>query len=140
MDIFRRIAEERIRESMARGEFDNLPNRGKPLNLDQDSGIPEDLRMAYKVLKNAGCLPDELELRKEICSLRQLMQRIDDDQERREKMARLNVKLLKLNTLRKKPLCLEGFPEYEAKIAARFPARRHLDAVAARRKEPSPRS
>ncbi len=120
VDIFRTIAEERIREAMARGEFDNLPNRGKPLNLDQDSGIPEDLRMAYKVLKNAGCLPPELELRREICSLRQLMAGIDDDGERREMMKRLNVKLLKLNTLRQKPLCLEAFPHYETKIAERL--------------------
>ncbi len=120
MEFFTRIAEERIREAMARGEFDNLPNRGKPLNLDQDSGIPEDLRMAYKVLKNAGCLPPELELRREISSLRQLLRGMDDDAERRRQMARLNMKLLKLNTLRRRPLCLEGFPEYEAKIAERL--------------------
>ncbi len=120
MDLFRRIAEERIRGAMARGEFDNLPNRGKPLNLDQDSGIPEDLRMAHKILKNAGCLPPELELRREICSLRELMQGVDDDEARRRQMRQLNMKLLKLNTLRSKPLNLEGFPEYEAKIAERL--------------------
>ena len=53
------IAEEKIREAQAEGAFDNLPGRGRPLQYEDDSGIPPDLRMAYKVLKNAGCLPPE---------------------------------------------------------------------------------
>jgi len=57
-----RLAEERIRDAIQRGEFDNLPGRGKPLNLEDDRHIPDDLRLAYKVLKNADCLPPELEL------------------------------------------------------------------------------
>ena len=73
MDVFARIAEKRIQKAMERGAFDNLPNRGKPLNLDSDSWIPPDLRMAYKVLKNAGFVPPEVELRKEILSLRELI-------------------------------------------------------------------
>lgn len=120
MDVFRRIADERIREAMERGDFKNLPNSGKPLKLDQDSWIPEDLRMAYKVLKNAGCLPPELELRKEIVSLRELIDGMDDDADRLKKIRQLNLKLLKLNTMRNKPLYLEGLPEYEMKIFGRF--------------------
>jgi hypothetical protein len=120
VDVFRRIADERIREAMERGDFKNLPNSGKPLKLDQDSWIPEDLRMAYKVLKNAGCLPPELELRKEIVSLRELIDGMDDDADRLKKIRQLNLKLLKLNTMRNKPLYLEGLPEYEMKIFGRF--------------------
>ena len=46
------IAEKRIAEAMDKGEFDNLPGRGKPLEIEDLSAVPEDLRMAYKILKN----------------------------------------------------------------------------------------
>jgi hypothetical protein len=116
MDPLARIAEEKIRESMARGEFDNLPGAGKPLALEDDSMVPEDLRVAYKILKNAGCLPPELELRKEIVTLKTLTAAIEDDGERRRKMRELNAKLLRLNAMRKRPLQLEDFPEYREQV------------------------
>jgi hypothetical protein len=116
MDPLARIAEEKIRESMARGEFDNLPGAGKPLALEDDSMVPEDLRVAYKILKNAGCLPPELELRKEIVTLKNLTAAIEDDGERRRKMRELNAKLLRLNAMRKRPLQLEDFPEYREQV------------------------
>ena len=116
MEIFAKIAEQRIREAIERGEFDNLEGRGKPLDLRDDSWIPEDLRMAYKILKNAGCLPAELELRKEVMNLRDLLHTIDDNQLRIRKIRELNFKLLKLNEMRKKPFHLDNFPEYEDKI------------------------
>ena len=116
MDIFAKIAEQRIREAIERGEFDNLEGRGKPLDLRDESGVPEDLRMAYKILKNAGCLPAELELRKEVMNLRDLLHTIDDNQLRIRKIRELNFKLLKLNEMRKKPFHLDNFPEYEEKI------------------------
>ncbi len=116
MDIFAKIAEQKIREAIENGEFDNLEGMGKPLAFSDDSWIPEDLRMAYKVLKNAGCLPVELEIRKEVMNLRDLISTIDDNQERLKKIRELNFKLLKLNELRKRPINLENFPEYEDKI------------------------
>jgi len=116
MEIFAKIAEQRIREAIERGEFDNLEGRGKPLDLRDESGVPEDLRMAYKILKNAGCLPAELELRKEVMNLRDLLHTIDDNQLRIRKIRELNFKLLKLNEMRKKPFHLDNFPEYEEKI------------------------
>jgi len=116
MDIFAKIAEQKIREAIENGEFDNLAGMGKPLEFSDESWIPEDLRMAYRVLKNAGCLPVELELRKEVTNLRDLINTIDDNQERLRKIRELNFKLLKLNELRKRPINLENFPEYEDKI------------------------
>ena len=116
MDIFAKIAEQRIREAIENGEFDNLEGMGKPLDLSDESCIPEDLRMAYRVLKNAGCLPIELELRKEVMNLRGLINTIDDDQERLRKIRELNFKLLKLNELRKRPMSIENLPEYEDKL------------------------
>jgi hypothetical protein len=120
MDIFAKIAEQKIREAIENGEFDNLEGMGKPLEFSDESWIPEDLRMAYRVLKNAGCLPIELELRKEVTNLRDLISTIDDDQERLRKIRELNFKLLKLNELRKRPISLENFPEYEDKIFRKF--------------------
>ncbi|MDX1764446.1 MAG: DnaJ family domain-containing protein [bacterium] len=120
MDIFQRIAEERIREAMERGEFENLALSGLPLKLDEDGWIPEDLRMAYKVLKNAHCLPPELELRTEIFSLRDLIAGMDDDRKRAAKIKELNLKLLKVNILRQRPIALEDFPQYAGKIAHRL--------------------
>ncbi|HEB74895.1 MAG TPA: DUF1992 domain-containing protein [Nitrospirae bacterium] len=120
MDAFRKIAEERIRAAMERGEFDDLPNSGKPLKIDEDASIPEDLRLAYRVLKNAGCLPPELELRKEILSLRELIDTIDDDKERLRNIRRLNFNLLKLNTLRKRPFYIDDIPEYEEPLLRRL--------------------
>ena len=55
-----RVVDEMIRDAMARGEFDNLPGAGKPQNLDSYFAAPEDLRMAWSVLRNAGYLPEEV--------------------------------------------------------------------------------
>ncbi|MDE5879570.1 MAG: DUF1992 domain-containing protein, partial [Desulfovibrio sp.] len=55
------IAERRIQEAQERGEFDDLPGAGRPLQLEDMSHVPEELRMAYTLLRNANCLPPELE-------------------------------------------------------------------------------
>ena len=66
---FSRIAENRIREGMASGRFENLPGAGRPLNLDEYFSAPEDLRMAHSILRNANCAPAEVELLNEISRL-----------------------------------------------------------------------
>lgn len=120
MDIFTRIAERRIIEAMENGEFDNLEGIGKPINFDDETWIPADLRMAYRILKNAGCIPPELELRNEVINLSALIDTIDDDKERLKKIRELNFKILKLNIMRKKPFNLEEFPEYELKVIDKY--------------------
>ncbi len=120
MDFFYRIAERRIAEAIQNGEFDDLEGKGKPLVLDDETWIPEDLRIAYKFLKNAGCIPPELEERNEVINMFSLMNTIDDDKERLKKIRQLNFMLLKLNLNRKKPLTFEDFPEYENKLADRL--------------------
>jgi hypothetical protein len=116
MDSFSRIAERRIIEAIQNGEFDDLEGKGKPIVFEDDTWIPEDLRMAYRFLKNAGCIPPELEMRNELINMCSLMNTIDDDKERLKKIRELNFKLLKLNLTRKKPLNFEDFPEYENTI------------------------
>jgi len=82
MDILAKIAEQRIREAMERGEFDNLPLYGKPIKLDDLVGVPEHLRMGYKILKNAGVLPEEMQLKKEMVSLKNLLDACYDETEK----------------------------------------------------------
>jgi hypothetical protein len=78
-----RLAESKIRAAMERGEFDDLPGRGKPLVLEDLSGVPAELRMGFKLLRNAGCLPPELEARREAARLGALIATTGDPEERR---------------------------------------------------------
>jgi hypothetical protein len=66
-----RIAENRIREAMQNGAFDNLPGAGKPIDLEGYFTLPEHLRVAFSILKNAHCVPAEVELLHEIATLEQ---------------------------------------------------------------------
>jgi len=97
MGWIERIAEERIRAAQDEGLFDNLPGSGKPLNLEDDSFVPEELRLTFKILRNAGYLPIEMEIRKEIYSLQQLLNATIDEETRRELRRELSFLLLKEN-------------------------------------------
>lgn len=66
-------AERHISSALKRGELENLSGEGKPLQLDDDSHVPADLRAGYRLLKNAGCLPPEIEQRKEAATLASLL-------------------------------------------------------------------
>jgi hypothetical protein len=76
---FSRIAENRIREAMAQGEFDNLPGAGEPPSLEEYFSTPEDVRMAYSILKSANCRPLEVEMLNEIARLEQAIAAGADD-------------------------------------------------------------
>lgn len=120
MDIFTMIAERKIKEAMARGEFDNLPGRGKPLVMEDLSGVPDELRMAYKIMKNAGCVPPEVELTNEVASLRRLILEMEESEERKSKVRELNFKLMKLEIALKRPLSLDSLPQYQDKLLDRL--------------------
>jgi hypothetical protein len=66
---FEKLAELKIREAMAAGEFDRLPNAGQPISLDEYFSLPEHLRMAFSVLKSANCLPEEVHLLNDVARL-----------------------------------------------------------------------
>lgn len=99
MDWISRLAEEKIQEAIKRGEFDNLPDAGKPLKLDDDSMVPEDLRASYRMLKNAGVLPEELQLHKEMVNLQELLRACQGDGEREKLSKELSVIRLRYQTL-----------------------------------------
>jgi hypothetical protein len=71
-------AERHILDAQRKGEFDSLPGRGEPLSLDDDSHVPPELRAGYRLLKNAGCLPPELEHRKEAVMLADLLRSVHE--------------------------------------------------------------
>ena len=79
--MFNSIAERKIAEAVAAGELDDLPGAGKPLDLDDDSHVPEDLRAAYRILKNAGYVPPEVQSLNQIAQLERLV--IDAPQDER---------------------------------------------------------
>lgn len=89
MSIIDSLSEKHILAAMRQGEFENLPGRGKPLVLDDDSAIPETLRAAYRILKNAGCLPPEQQLRSDIVELESLLQCVETDAEEQRIRRRL---------------------------------------------------
>lgn len=66
---FERLAEQKIREAMDAGEFDDLPNAGSRLDLDAYFALPGHLRMAFSILKSANCLPIEVELLNDVAHL-----------------------------------------------------------------------
>jgi hypothetical protein len=94
-----RLVDEMIRDAMARGEFDNLPGHGKPQNLDSYFAAPEDLRMAWSVLRNAGYLPEEVQLMKDIAALRARLAAVSGETERAKLKKELDEKVLSFNVV-----------------------------------------
>lgn len=90
-------AERHILDAQQKGEFDNLPGNGEPLLLDDDSHVPAELRAGYRLLKNAGCLPPELEYRKEAVMLIDLLNSVQhehpDFQQLHRRLSLLEMKL-----------------------------------------------
>jgi hypothetical protein len=96
MLILESLAEQKIREAIERGELDNLPGQGQPLDLNDDPLIPEDLRLAYRILKNAGFVPPELEAQREIHDLEQLIRGLGPGAERSKATRRLELLQMRL--------------------------------------------
>ena len=117
---FEKIIEERIRKAQAAGEFENLPGAGRPLNLAQDQAVPEDLRLAYKILKNADCVPPELELKKEIRQTEDLLAGMSDAAEKYRAVKKLNYLVMKFNSLRSGSAALDVPQRYMAQVADRI--------------------
>lgn len=112
------IAEERIQAAIRRGELDNLPGAGKPLVLDDDLLVPEEARVANRILKNAGFLPVEVTERREIALLAASIAGIRDDAERARAIQKLAVLELRLGARRS--LALGRNERYREKVLAKL--------------------
>jgi hypothetical protein len=110
------IAEERIQAAIRRGEFDNLPGAGKPLRLDDDPLVPAEVRVANRILKNAGLVPIEVEQRREIALLEAGIPGIRDDAARAKAIEKLA--LLKLPLGARRSLALTRNEFYRQKVMA----------------------
>lgn len=120
MDTLTKIAEARIRDAIERGELDDLAGKGKPLALEDLSRVPEDLRVGYLLLKNAGIFPEEMTLRKEMVTLEALIDACSDPEERTRLRKDLNWKLVRYQMMmeRRRPRALPD--RYRAKLLSRL--------------------
>ncbi|WP_423409298.1 DUF1992 domain-containing protein [Heyndrickxia sp. MSNUG] len=99
MDFSFIVSEDRIKRAYKDGEFDNLPGYGKPLNLEDLSAVPEELRMAYQLLKNSGFSPEGNKLRQEVMTIEDLIRKCENPEEKEQLSQQLGQKLLKYNKL-----------------------------------------
>ena len=96
---FDQIVESLIKEAQARGEFDNLPGKGKPIDLTEYFNSPEDVRVAQAMLKNAGMVPVEIELLQEIAALKEMLVSSSDEPEKDKIRKLLKEKQLQFSLL-----------------------------------------
>jgi len=120
VSYFWRIAEERILDAQRAGAFDDLPGKGKPLNLEDLSWVPEDLRIGYHVLKNAHVLPPEAELLKDIHTLEDLLKHVEDDGQRRALAKSIQFKLIRLDLLKRRSMSITSVRDYSRKLVTKF--------------------
>ncbi len=126
-EAFEKIAEKKIREAMDNGEFDDLPGKGKPLQLEDDRHIAQDIRLAHKILKNANCLPPELELRNEILTMEELLDGVRDTKEKYRQIKKLNYLIMKLNMARRGSLDLEKHQVYYERLVDKMGKKEKAD-------------
>lgn len=95
-----KLVEKMIREAMEKGEFDNLSGKGKPLDLSEYFAAPEDMRIGYKLLKDANIVPEELELLRDAENLKAELALCSTEDEKRKIRKMIDEKLLKYNLLK----------------------------------------
>lgn len=120
MDSLAFIAEQKIAQAMKEKEFTSPEWKNKPLPLDDDRFVPDDLKMAYKLLKNAGYLPPEIENRKEVQRLEDLIARTEDEHERVKQMKKLSVLLMKVDANRSFSSNIANQEDYYRKVVERI--------------------
>jgi hypothetical protein len=119
MDPLSFIAEQKIAQAMQERDLNSPKWKNKPLPLDDDRFVPDDLKMAYKVMKMGGYLPPEIEERKEIKKLEDLLAVTEDEHERLKQMKKLNVLLMKIDAQRSSPVNITSQDEYYRKVVER---------------------
>ncbi|TMU85238.1 DUF1992 domain-containing protein [Bacillus sp. BHET2] len=123
MDFSMIVSEHRIKKAYEDGEFKALPGFGKPLNLDDDLGVPEELKMAHRMMKNAGFSTDEMNVKKEMMRIEDLIKVCDNELDKQELQQNLNEKMLKYNAmLSKKRINTNSslFKNYEHKLEGKL--------------------
>lgn len=96
---FDKLVEQKIKEAMAEGEFDNLEGSGQPIDLKEYFATPAELRAGYAVLKNARVLPGEAQLLKEANELKERLKDCADEEEQSRLKKIVLEKMLQYNLL-----------------------------------------
>ena len=118
--LFQRLAEQRILEAQRKGEFDDLPGKGKPLELEDLSWVPDELRIGYMVLKNAHVLPPEAEILKDIHILEDLLKHVEDESERKALAKSIQWKMIRLDILKRRSMTVNAVREYSRKLITKL--------------------
>ncbi|HHD64399.1 MAG TPA: DUF1992 domain-containing protein [Desulfobulbaceae bacterium] len=115
-----KIAERKIEKAIAEGKVPDLSHwKNKPLPEDNMQNVPTDLRLAYRMLKNSGYIPEELALRKEIVRTEELLAAAVDEQEKYKQLKKLNYLKFKLECRRGRPLHINEDSPYFGKVVDR---------------------
>ena len=118
------LVERRIEAAIARGEFDDLPGAGRPLALDDDPLLPAELRIAYRILKNAGYVPPELEQVAEVNRLLGAIARAElSDEARASGSRRLRALLLQLELSGRSATAQAAWQQYDEAMRRQAAAR-----------------
>ncbi len=120
MESFRIIAERKISQAIADGSLTFEQWQDKPLPEDDDYLIPDDLKLAYKMLKNGGFLPPEVEIRKEVNRIEELIAATEDEHVRLKQMRKLNLLMIKLDNQRGTTSSIAEQEEYYRKVVERI--------------------
>ena len=120
LEALYRIAERRIAEAIENGTLKTDGWKNRPLPLEDDSFVPDDLKMAYKVLKNSGYVPPEIELRKELQKLEDLIISTEDSHQRIKQMKKLDVLMRKIDAQRGKASSIEHDDYYYRRIVEKI--------------------
>lgn len=120
MDIFDRIAERKLAEAIERGEFDDFEGKGEPLELEDLSGMPEDVRASYILLKGHGVVPEELSLRRELVKLDDLLRACTDGGERRRLLDSRDANAVRLALLLEQRGASGAWSEFAQRLVERF--------------------
>lgn len=129
LPAYETLIEQRIREATARGEFDDLPGAGQPMQLDDDLLVPEEVRVAHRILKNAGYVPPEAQQISEINQLIALAGRAELSAEQGEAASRrLRVLMIQMELAGRPLAAAQAWHDYQLALAQRMASEGHAAA------------
>ena len=83
------FVERKLEEAARAGAFDRLPGPGGPIDLTENPYVPADWRLAFKILADHKIVPEFVERRKEIETIRAEVEQLKADRSRDREWRRL---------------------------------------------------
>lgn len=121
LSIIQTIAERKIQQAMAEGTLPDLSHwKNKPLPPDDMAHVPEELRMAYRLLKNSGFVPEEVAMQREITRLEQLLANCTDEKEKVRQLRKIGCLKTKLECRLGRPMELGEEGPYYGRVVDRL--------------------